>query len=47
METKSTLKGVNMKKIHYTQDERLAVITLDDGKMNTMNWDFFELGFFQ
>ncbi len=30
-----------MKKIHYTQDERLAVITLDDGKMNTMNWDFF------
>lgn len=30
-----------MKKIHYRQEEEISVITLDDGKVNTMNWDFF------
>ena len=30
-----------MTKIHYTLEDQIAIITLDDGKMNTMNWDFF------
>jgi len=32
---------MKMRKIHYAHKDGLAVITLDDGKMNTMNWDFF------
>ncbi len=30
-----------MTKIHYAIEDQIAVITLDDGKMNTMNWEFF------
>lgn len=30
-----------MKKMQYTIEDRIARITLDDGKMNVMNWDFF------
>lgn len=30
-----------MKKMHYSIDDRIAQITLDDGKMNVMNWEFF------
>jgi len=40
-EINNNQRGADMKKIHYRQEEGLAVITLDDGKMNTMNWDFF------
>jgi enoyl-CoA hydratase/carnithine racemase len=29
-----------MAKMTYTIDERIAMITLDDGKMNVINWDF-------
>jgi len=31
-----------MTKIHYAVEDQIAVITLDDGKMNVMNWDFFK-----
>lgn len=31
-----------MTKIHYTFEDQIAVITLDDGKMNAMNWEFFK-----
>jgi len=31
-----------MTKIHYAVEDQISVITLDDGKMNTMNWDFFK-----
>ena len=30
-----------MAKMQYTLEDRIARITLDDGKMNVMNWDFF------
>lgn len=30
-----------MKKMQYSIEDRIARITLDDGKMNVMNWDFF------
>ncbi|MRR17460.1 MAG: hypothetical protein EG826_13485 [Deltaproteobacteria bacterium] len=30
-----------MAKMTYTFEDRIAVIKLDDGKMNVMNWDFF------
>lgn len=30
-----------MKKMSYTCENQVAKITLDDGKMNVMNWDFF------
>jgi len=30
-----------MKKMQYTIEDRIARITLDDGKMNVMNWEFF------
>jgi enoyl-CoA hydratase len=30
-----------MAKMTYAIEDRIAVITLDDGKMNVMNWDFF------
>lgn len=30
-----------MTKMNYSIVDRIAQITLDDGKMNTMNWDFF------
>ena len=30
-----------MTKVHYVLEDQIAVITLDDGKMNTMNWEFF------
>lgn len=30
-----------MTKVHYTFEDQIALITLDDGKMNAMNWDFF------
>ncbi len=30
-----------MKKMQYSMEDRIAQITLDDGKMNVMNWDFF------
>jgi len=30
-----------MTKIHYDAQDQIAVITLDDGKMNVMNWEFF------
>ena len=29
-----------MAKMNYTIDDRIATITLDDGKMNVINWDF-------
>lgn len=29
-----------MAKLKYTLDDRIATITLDDGKMNVINWDF-------
>jgi len=31
-----------MTKIHYAVEDKIATITLDDGKMNVMNWDFFQ-----
>lgn len=30
-----------MKKMQYSMKDRIAQITLDDGKMNVMNWEFF------
>lgn len=30
-----------MKKMQYSIEDRIARITLDDGKMNVMNWEFF------
>jgi enoyl-CoA hydratase len=30
-----------MKKMQYAIEDRIARITLDDGKMNVMNWEFF------
>lgn len=30
-----------MKKMQYSIEDRIAQITFDDGKMNTMNWEFF------
>ena len=30
-----------MKKMHYSVGDGIAQITLDDGKMNAMNWEFF------
>jgi enoyl-CoA hydratase len=30
-----------MTKMQYAIEDRIARITLDDGKMNVMNWDFF------
>jgi len=30
-----------MAKMNYVIEDRIARITLDDGKMNVMNWDFF------
>jgi enoyl-CoA hydratase len=30
-----------MKKMQYSIEDRMARITLDDGKMNVMNWEFF------
>ena len=31
-----------MAKMQYAFEDRIARITLDDGKMNVMNWDFFK-----
>ena len=31
-----------MTKIHYAFEDQISVITLDDGNMNVMNWDFFK-----
>ncbi len=31
-----------MAKMQYVIEERIARITLDDGKMNVMNWEFFQ-----
>lgn len=31
-----------MAKMHYVIEEGIAKITLDDGKMNVMNWEFFQ-----
>jgi len=31
-----------MTKMHYSLEDKIAIITLDDGKMNVMNWDFFK-----
>lgn len=31
-----------MTKIHYVVQDQIALITLDDGKMNAMNWEFFK-----
>lgn len=31
-----------MTKMHYTSEDKIAFITLDDGKMNVMNRDFFQ-----
>ncbi len=31
-----------MTKMHYTIEDKIALITLDDGKMNVMNWDFLQ-----
>ncbi len=28
--------------MHYTIEDKIALITLDDGKMNVMNWEFFQ-----
>ncbi len=28
--------------MHYTIEDKIALITLDDGKMNVMNWEFFK-----
>ena len=30
-----------MTKMKYTFEDRIAMITLDDGKVNVMNWEFF------
>ena len=30
-----------MEKMHYSVEDGIAQITLDDGKMNAMNWEFF------
>jgi len=30
-----------MTKIHYAREDNISILTLDDGKMNVMNWDFF------
>lgn len=29
-----------MAKMNYTIEDRIAILTLDDGKMNVINWDF-------
>jgi enoyl-CoA hydratase len=31
-----------MTKMHYTIEDKISLITLDDGKMNVMNWEFFK-----
>jgi enoyl-CoA hydratase len=31
-----------MSKMHYAIEDRIALITLDDGKMNVINWDFLK-----
>ncbi len=31
-----------MTKMHYTIEDKIALITLDDGKMNVMNWEFLQ-----
>jgi enoyl-CoA hydratase len=31
-----------MIKMHYTIEDKIALITLDDGKMNVMNWEFLQ-----
>lgn len=31
-----------MTKMHYTIEDKIALITLDDGKMNVMNREFFQ-----
>jgi len=31
-----------MNKMQYSIEEKVALIKLDDGKMNVMNWDFFQ-----
>jgi enoyl-CoA hydratase len=31
-----------MTKMHYAVEDKIALITLDDGKMNVMNWEFFK-----
>lgn len=31
-----------MTKMRYSIEDKIALITLDDGKMNVMNWDFFQ-----
>ena len=33
-------KECSMSKMHYAIEDRIALITLDDGKMNIINWDF-------
>jgi len=31
-----------MSKIHYRTQDNVALLTLDDGKVNVMNWEFSE-----
>ena len=31
-----------MSKMQYEKNDKISIITLDDGKMNVMNWEFFQ-----